>query len=269
MLLVAALMVLGLLQYLIAPVAQVAADTGNSQQVEQGRLLFAVGCASCHGLNAQGSDYGPILVGVGAAAVDFQVSTGRMPMAADDNQAFPKERQFNVLETAAMAAYIASLGPGPAIPDPDKYTPGNLDASAVARGGEFFRVNCAACHNFAGAGGALPNGVVAPSLFGIDNRYLYEAMITGPAQMPVFADSVLRPQDKRELIAYINTLHQRPSPGGLPLGHLGPVSEGLWAWVIGMGGLVAFAVWIAAKTARVNPVETHHTIGPKAPPPGQ
>ena len=169
-------------------------------------------------------------------------------MAGSANQAWPKAVQYSPEEIAALAAYVAALGPGPEIPEPDQYAPGELDAATLARGGELFRTNCSACHNFAGAGGALPRGGFAPSLFGVEDRHLYEAMTTGPQQMPVFADTVVTPEDKRAIIGYLNTLHARPEPGGLPLGHLGPVSEGLWAWIIGMGGLLAAAVWIAAKT---------------------
>lgn len=252
LLLTAALFVTGTLYALAAPAARVSADTGTSQQVAEGRKLFAVGCASCHGLNGEGSSAGPVLVGVGAAAVDFQVGTGRMPMARDANQALPKPVQYSPKEIAALAAYVASLGPGPEIPDPAQYTPSRLDASALARGGELFRTNCSACHNYAGAGGALPQGRFAPSLFGVEDRYLYEAMTTGPQQMPVFADSVLTPENKRAIIGYLNTLHEQPSPGGLSLSNLGPVSEGLWGWVVGMGGLITAAVWIAAKTTRTG-----------------
>lgn len=252
LLLLAALTLMGLLQSLVVPVTQVAADSESSQQVMEGKALFAVGCASCHGMNAEGSAFGPVLVGVGAAAVDFQVATGRMPKATERNQAHQKERQFDEDETASMAAYIASLGPGPAIPGPELYEPGELDPTALARGGELFRTNCAGCHNFAGAGGALPHGRIAPPLDDVSDREVYEAMITGPAQMPVFSDDVLRPQDKRELIAYLKALDDQPDQGGLDLGGLGPVAEGLWAWVAGMGALVAFAVWIAAKGARAS-----------------
>lgn len=252
LLLTAALVMMGGLYSVLAPVAQVSADIGTSQQVAEGRKLFAVTCASCHGLNGEGSATGPVLVGAGAAAVDFQVGTGRMPMARDANQALRKPVRYTPEEIAALAAYVASLGPGPEIPDPAQYNAEGLDDAALARGGELFRTNCTACHNFAGAGGALPHGRFAPSLFGVDDRYLYEAMTTGPQQMPVFADTVITPANKRAIIGYLNTLHEQPNPGGLSLGHLGPVSEGLWAWVVGMGGLVAAAVWIAAKTSRVD-----------------
>jgi mono/diheme cytochrome c family protein len=124
--------------------------------------------------------------------------------------------------------------------------------AALARGGELFRVNCSACHNFEGAGGALPNGKYAPPLKGLDNKRLYLAMLTGPQQMPVFSDEVLTPEDKRAIIGYLNALHERPADGGLALGGLGPVSEGLWAWIIGLGGLICFAIWIAAKGAKAK-----------------
>ncbi len=252
MLLLFALFVMGGLYSLLAPSAVSSADTTKSQQVAQGKELFSVGCASCHGLAGQGSSQGPTLVGVGAAAVDFQVSSGRMPLAAPAAQALPKDSIYTDDEIAAMAAYVATLGVGPAIPTTADLSTQGLTAEQVARGGELFRTNCSACHNFEGAGGALPNGVQAPSLIGVSNKRLYEAMLTGPGQMPVFSDQVVTPQDKQEVIAYLNQLHARPDNGGLSLGSLGPVSEGLWTWIVGLGVIIAFAVWIAAKGAKAK-----------------
>jgi ubiquinol-cytochrome c reductase cytochrome c subunit len=256
LLLLFALFVLGALYNTLAPVQRVSADTGNSQQVAEGKALFAVGCASCHGLNGEGQTtdtiQGPPLIGVGPAAVDFQVSTGRMPMARPGDQAPVKPNRYSEEEIAALAAFVGSLGQGPDIPAEADYTPANLTEEDLARGGELFRTNCSACHNFEGAGGALPNGKYAPSLVGLSDKRLYEAMVTGPQQMPVFSDEVLRPEDKRAIIGYLEELHNRPSDGGLALGGLGPVSEGLWAWIIGLGSLVAFAIWIAAKGAKAK-----------------
>ena len=233
-----------------------AADTGNSQQVAEGQALFRVTCASCHGLNGEGQTtgtiQGPPLAGVGAAAVDFQVSTGRMPMARPEAQAPVKKNLYTEEEIAALAAYVASLAPGPAIPTPEEYDPSNVSEEDIARGGELFRTNCSACHNFEGAGGALPGGKYAPSLSGVSNKHLYQAMVTGPQQMPVFSDEVMRPEDKRAIIGYLNELHDRPADGGLALGGLGPVSEGLWAWIIGLGSLMFFAIWIAAKGTKAK-----------------
>ena len=232
-------------------------DLANDQAlVDQGRALFLVGCASCHGKNAEGvvtargTQYGPSLVGVGAAAVDFQVATGRMPMAQPGVQAPRKDPVYNAQETRALAAFVASLGPGPAIPEEEKYSVEGVDEEAVVRGGEFFRTNCTACHNFAGSGGALPGGKYAPKLMGVDEKHIYEAMLTGPQQMPVFSDGVLKPEEKRDVIAYLKSLEEGDEPGGLTMGAFGPVSEGLFAWVVGIGTLVGFAVWIASHTTR-------------------
>ena len=224
--------------------------------VSQGRELFLVGCASCHGKNAEGIEtknggqFGPSLVGVGAAAVDFQVATGRMPMAQPGAQAEKKAPVYNAEETRALAAYIASLGPGPAIPEESKYSLEGVDNEAVVRGGQFFLTNCTACHNFNGSGGALPQGKYAPSLDGVSAKHMYEAMLTGPQQMPVFSDEVLKPDEKRDIIAYVRSLEESPNYGGFALGALGPVSEGMFAWLLGIGSLVGFAIWIAASSTR-------------------
>jgi ubiquinol-cytochrome c reductase cytochrome c subunit len=251
-----ALVVIGGVYSLVSPTEQVSADTGKSQQIAEGKALFAVGCASCHGLQGEGqvsgTIQGPPLIGVGAAAVDFQVGTGRMPMARPEQQAPRKKNTYTDEEIAALAAFVASLGPGPDIPTPEEYDSEGLSEEDIARGGELFRTNCSACHNFAGSGGALPNGKHAPTLEGVTDKHLYEAMETGPQQMPAFPDRALSPEEKRQIIAYLNHLHGQPNQGGLTLGALGPVSEGFWAWVAGLGVLVIFTVWITAKGARAK-----------------
>jgi ubiquinol-cytochrome c reductase cytochrome c subunit len=242
--------------YAVVSPATASDDLADEALVQQGRELFLVGCASCHGKNgegivtANGNQYGPSLVGVGAAAVDFQVGTGRMPMAQPGVQAPKKDVVYTDEEIRALAAYVASLGPGPAIPTEENYSVEGLDNEAVVRGGEFFRTNCTACHNFAGTGGALPEGKYAPTLKGVDEKHIYEAMLTGPQQMPVFSDGVLKPDEKRDIIAYLKSIEDNQGKGGLTLGSFGPVSEGLFAWVIGIGSLVLAATWIAAHTAR-------------------
>ena len=251
-LLVLALLLMGALYAAVAPVARVSADTGNSQQVAEGKALFQVTCSSCHGMNGEGTSQGPSLVGVGAAAADFQVATGRMPMANPGAQAPRKENVYTDEEVAAIAAFVASLGPGPGIPTSDQYSGEGLSAEELAKGGELFRTNCSACHNFEGAGGALPNGKYAPSLMGVSEKHIYEAMLTGPQQMPVFSDQVMQPQDKADIIAYLKALQTQKDPGGFGLGRLGPVSEGLWGWLVGIGLLVCVAVWIGAKGVKAK-----------------
>nr|WP_164519553.1 c-type cytochrome [Nocardioides ferulae] len=234
----------------------------DAELVAKGKELFLVGCSFCHGRNAEGvltqngNQLGPSLVGVGAAAVDFQVETGRMPMVRPGTQNPPKPEAYDDEETAALAAYVASLGPGPAIPAESDYSIDGLSGeereAAITRGGQIFLTNCTACHNFAGAGGALPRGRWAPSLQGVSEKHIYEALLTGPSQMPVFSNGNLSPEEKRDVIAYLKSLEEQPSYGGFTLGQLGPVSEGAAAWLLGMGTMVGFAVWIAAHTTRTS-----------------
>ena len=241
--------------------AQSKADDATT--VAKGRALFQVGCASCHGKNAEGiltergNQYGPSLIGVGAAAVDFQVGTGRMPMAQPGDQAQRKAPVYDASEIRALSAYVSSLGPGPSVPAKENYDTKGATNEEIVRGGEFFRTNCTACHNFAGAGGALPRGRYAPKLTGVSGKHIYEALLTGPQQMPVFSDEVLTPQDKRDIISYLKKTEKTPNYGGFTLGSLGPVSEGLFAWLVGIGVLIGAAVWIAAGTSRSSKKKAH------------
>jgi ubiquinol-cytochrome c reductase cytochrome c subunit len=228
----------------IAATSTPTAVVASATQVEQGKQLFMEGCSSCHGLAAQGTSDGPSLIGVGAAAVDFQVSTGRMPMATSGIQAPSKKVQYNADETAALAAYVASLGAGPEIPTAEMVDTSDAD---LAMGGELFRTNCAQCHSVSAKGGALSEGRWAPSLLDATPTQIYEAMITGPQAMPVFNDKTLTPEDKQDILRYIDELKVGANPGGWALGRLGPVTEGLFIWVVGLGGLLLVAVWIGAK----------------------
>ena len=251
------LLVAGGMYAAFAPRAAVA-EAASARDVEAGRQLFLVGCASCHGKNAQGvvtkegRNYGPSLIGVGAAAVDFQVGTGRMPLAQMAPQAPKKRPVYTDEETSQLAAYVASLAPGPAIPGNGILDYSKASEEDVREGGEFFRTNCTACHNSVGAGGALPNGRYAPSLEGVSARHIYEAMQTGPQQMPVFNDALITPEDKRNVIAYLKDVQDEPNYGGLAGGGLGPVVDGLFVWIVGIGGLIGFAIWIGAHGARVK-----------------
>jgi ubiquinol-cytochrome c reductase cytochrome c subunit len=250
-----ALAALAALYALLSPSSQASTTTAQSTAIEEGEQLFLVGCTSCHGLNAEGvirddgTVLGPSLIGVGAAAVDFQVATGRMPMARNNVQAPRKSVAYTEEQTAALAAYVASLAPGPAIPEPDQYDPTQGD---VARGGALYRTNCAQCHNTTGQGGALTLGKYAPKLTGVEPIHVYQAMLTGPQSMPVFSDAVLTSDDKRDIIAYLDNVENQPNPGGLGIGRIGPVSEGLWVWLIGLGALIAVAAWLGARAATVK-----------------
>ena len=216
----------------------------SAAQIDEGHKLFLANCASCHGKNAEGSQNAPTLIGVGAASVDFQVGSGRMPAQESGPQIAAKDVVFTDSEIAAMAAYVASLAPGPEVPSAAMVA---TNGSAT-RGGELFRTNCAMCHNAAGAGGALTQGKYAPALTDTSPKEMYEAMITGPQNMPVFNDANLTPKDKKDIITYLVYLQKHPSPGGLNLDNLGPVAEGLLIWFGVLGGIIGITVWLGAKS---------------------
>ncbi|MDN5755326.1 MAG: cytochrome c [Micrococcaceae bacterium] len=221
-----------------------AATTYSASDVNEGNKLFVANCATCHGMNAEGSADGPSLVGVGAAAVDFQVGTGRMPMQMQGPQAQAKPKQFGDEETQKLAAYVASLGAGPAVPDDEAVdtTEGNS-----AAGGTVFRVNCAMCHNAGAAGGALTRGKFAPGISDVSSKHIYEAMATGPQNMPVFNDSNITPEEKRDVITFLQEIDAQGSAGGASLGSLGPVSEGLLIWTGGLAIVIAFTIWLTSR----------------------
>jgi ubiquinol-cytochrome c reductase cytochrome c subunit len=240
----------------LTPAANVAhAQSEDTALIAQGQQLFNNACITCHGGNLQGvQDRGPSLIGVGDAAVWFQVSTGRMPMARQEAQAHrkPPVPQFdpNTEEGAAnleaLGAYIQANGGGPTLPTKEGE---QLIGENPARGGELFRLNCASCHNFTGRGAALSSGKYAPTLDPAEPDIIYAAMLTGPQNMPKFSDRQLTREEKEDIIAYIESVRgDNNNPGGNPLGGIGPVSEGLIAFIVGLAGMIGFALWLGAKS---------------------
>jgi ubiquinol-cytochrome c reductase cytochrome c subunit len=231
-------------------VSQASAAVGAQQDITAGKDLFQANCSSCHGLEAQGTSVGPSLIGAGAAAVYFQMSTGRMPakeVGAENNR---KPVTFSEQQIYQIADYVDSLGGGPAIPTPEQVSTAGAD---TALGSQLFSANCAQCHGFAGAGGALTYGKAAPPLTASTPTQIYTAMLTGPEAMPVFSDGALPPQAKRDIIAYITQTRVEPNPGGFSLGRIGPVTEGLVIFLGGMGFLVLASMWITAKRRDPRP----------------
>ena len=224
-----------------------AAPNQAQQGIAEGKALFDESCSSCHGEQAQGTSQGPSLVGAGAAAVDFQMSTGRMPLSGGPEAQAPKKpvaETFTPENIHAIADYIASLGGGPAIPSADQVSPAGADTGL---GSQLFNATCAQCHNAGMSGGALTYGKNAPALNAATPTQIYEAMLTGPEAMPVFGDGSISPAAKRDIIAYITQTRSETNPGGLSLGRMGPVTEGLVIWLGGLGFLVLIAMWITAK----------------------
>jgi ubiquinol-cytochrome c reductase cytochrome c subunit len=221
-----------------------AAPNTAQQDIANGKALFDATCSSCHGLDAQGSSQAPSLIGAGAAAVYFQMSTGRMPakeVGAENGRGPVKFTEQEILD---IAEYVQSIGGGPTIPTPEQVSTVGANTEL---GYQLFSANCSQCHGFAGAGGALTYGKYAPALTAATPTQIYTAMLTGPEAMPVFSDGAIPPQAKRDIIAYIVDTRTEPNPGGLSLGRTGPITEGLVIFLGGMGSLVLIAMWITAK----------------------
>ncbi|GLZ34300.1 ubiquinol-cytochrome C reductase cytochrome C subunit [Lentzea sp. NBRC 105346] len=243
-----ALLSAGLLFSAFAPQAQTAAAQQDSALVRKGEEIYRQTCSTCHGGGGEGvKDRGPSLVGVGDAAVYFQTSTGRMPMARQEAQAERKPTKLSDEEIAALMAYVDSLGNGQGPKKPAESGEA-LRGDNPARGGELFRLNCSNCHSATGRGGALSSGKFAPTLDGVKEEQIYTAMLTGPQNMPKFGDRQLTPDEKKDIIAYVKSVTDgNNNPGGNPIGGFGPVSEGFIAFIVGIAALVGVTLWIGAK----------------------
>lgn len=251
----------GVLATALTPDAQVATAQRDDQAlIQEGKDLYDVACITCHGANLQGvEERGPSLIGVGEGAVYFQVHSGRMPLYQNDAQAERKTPRYTEAQTLALAAFVAANGGGPGIVYNEDGTiameslrgssfNGQIDPADVARGSDLFRLNCASCHNFTGRGGALSSGKYAPSLDHANEQEIYQAMLTGPQNMPKFSDRQLSADEKKDIIAFVKSTKETPSPGGWSLGGLGPVAEGMFMWIVGIIVLIAAAMWIGSRS---------------------
>ncbi|CAJ1582186.1 cytochrome c [[Mycobacterium] wendilense] len=250
-LLLIALALAGGLAAVLTPKPQVAvADESQSALIRTGKQLYDTSCITCHGANLQGvHDRGPSLIGVGEAAVWFQVSTGRMPAMSLNHQAPLKPVNFDEHQTDALGAYIQANGGGPMVlrDDNGQIAQESLTTGNLARGGDLFRLNCASCHNFTGQGGALSSGKYAPALGDANPQVIYTAMLTGPQNMPKFSDRQLSLEEKTDIISYVRNVSEAKSPGGYGLGALGPTSEGMVIWILGITVMIGITMWIGAR----------------------
>src|ERR1700751_1492757 len=252
LLLLIALTVSGGLAAVLTPSPQVAvADENNSALLRNGKQLFDPSVVSCHGANLQGVPaHGPSLIGVGEAAVYFQVSTGRMPAMRGEAQAVRKDPIFDESQVDAIGAYVEANGGGPTVVrNPDgSIAMQSLRGTDLGRGGDLFRLNCASCHNFTGKGGALSSGKFAPDLGPANEQQILTAMLTGPQNMPKFDDRQLSFEEKKDIIGYVRTVTEERQAGGYGLGRFEPPPDGMAMWIIGMVAAIGLALWIGARS---------------------
>jgi len=237
---------------LIAPAAAVAAfaalgipAVARARDVARpalsARETFLADCATCHAADGTGTNRGPSLTGVGRASIDYWVSTGRMPLAAPDDRDERHPPRYRRAAQRALVDYVATLtGPGPDIPAV------SVRGADLARGGELYRLDCAACHQWGGEGGALLHRE-APPLHASTATQVAEAVRVGPGLMPAFGESAVTNRDLSALAAYVGYLRNPDDRGGEPLWHLGPMAEGSIAFAFGLGLLLLASRWIGEK----------------------
>lgn len=222
-----------------------AAGSGSQQDpVARGRGLFVEACSACHGLDARGvPGRGPSLHGAGAAAADFYLSTGRMPAPVSDAQPLRAKPAYGPRDRSALVAYVASLGPGPPVPDVE---PARGD---VGEGQRLYTDHCAGCHQIAGAGGIV-TGASAPSFEATEPRQVGEAIRVGPHLMPRWSERAITPSEVDSIAAYIELTKDPVDAGGWGIGHLGPIPEGMVAWLLAGVALLVVIRLIGERTTR-------------------
>jgi ubiquinol-cytochrome c reductase cytochrome c subunit len=206
----------------------------SSAGFAHGRLVYLGDCAFCHGVDATGTNRGPSLQGVGDASVDFYLSTGRMPVGEEVQDPQRKAPAYDDAEIKGIVSYVSSLGAGTGPPIPDV----NLPSANLVEGEKLYTENCASCHSSVGAGGALTSGRYAPTLRPSTPTQIAEAIRVGPGTMPLFGADTLSTDQVDSIARYVVYLQHPDDRGGFASGHIGPITEGMIAFVVGLGGLL-------------------------------
>jgi ubiquinol-cytochrome c reductase cytochrome c subunit len=233
----------------------------SSASAAQGHALFAASCASCHGLNAEGiHGRGPSLHGVGALAADFYLQTGRMPLPSPRVQPQRTRPAFPPAQIRALVSYVASFG-GPAVP---AVTPSR---GSPADGQRLFSLDCAGCHTIQGQGGIV-TGAIAPSLERATPTQVAQAIRIGPYVMPRFGEGELSSGQIDSIARYVQSFQTPDDRGGWGIGRIGPIPEGMVAWLLAAASLLLIARLIGERVER-DPAEIRRrSTTEREPPPG-
>jgi ubiquinol-cytochrome c reductase cytochrome c subunit len=207
----------------------------------EGRRLFEEGCSSCHGFDGAGvPGQGPSLSEAGEAAADFYLRTGRMPLDQVGEEPLRGEPRYSDAQIRALDAYVGSLGPGPAIPTV------RPEQGSLSEGMRLFGESCAGCHGIGGKGG-VAIGAYAPPLGEATPTEVGEAIRVGPYVMPRFSEAQLDQADLDSVARYVQLTQNPDDAGGLGIGHIGPVPEGLVAWLAAIAALLLIARLIGER----------------------
>ena len=228
--------------------------------VARGYHLYGQYCIACHGANGRGVEppvpnsagaapqraqnqqkaAGPSLQGVGALAADFYLRTGYMPLREVGKQPRRNRVLFSEDQIRALVAYVASLGNGPPIPQPQPER-GNL-----SEGMKLFTDHCAGCHQVAAEGGYV-TGAVPPPLENSTAVQIAQAVRIGPYVMPRFSEKQISDRELDSIIRYVQYAKHPDDRGGWAIGHLGPVPEGLVTWFLAATALIAVCIVIGKR----------------------
>ncbi len=229
--------------------ARAAAPVAAAQQpdVELGERLYLRDCAFCHGDQGRGTPRGQSLAEVGPAEVHYAVTTGRMPIEEPGDERRRRDVKYKPEEVDALMAHMRSfIAAEPEIPEV------NVKHGKLSEGAKFYLAECAGCHQWSGAGGALL-GREAPGLQQGSPTQIAEAIRTGPTSMPAYGEEVMNEEQLNSVVKYVLYLREPEDRGGNGLWHLGPFAEGLIAWVVGIGVLILAVLWIGERGTGEQP----------------
>jgi len=216
---------------------------GQSPLLEEGRAIFEEGCSSCHGFTGEGVEgRGPSLIGAGEAAADFYLRTGRMPLNQVGDEPLRAPPHYPEDEIRALVAYVGSLGEGPAIPTVEP------ERGSLSEGMQLFDESCAGCHGTGGKGGVAIGGY-APPLGAATPTQVAEAIRVGPYLMPRFSEAQLSDAEVDSIARYVELTREPDDAGGWGIGHIGPVPEGLIAWLAAIAAILLVARLIGERGA--------------------